>query len=185
MAALSIMLIGVLPGDVLARPVFQSPVATNVVTATRPVSLTAPATATRVISLTPTVNVTAPLTATRPVSPTVAPEPPPPALPPVQTPPGFLPPPTLSAPGGQLPPLLPGPGQPLVAPRVPTAVPQVTPAATAAEDDALAVARLIDSGIVLLSYVWLCCGVFVLIGATVILVWLARRGQRRRQSLGK
>lgn len=185
MLALSIALIGSLPGDALARPVFQSPVATAVITATRSVPVTVPLTATRAISLTPPVTVTAPLTATRPVSPTVAPTQPPAAPPPAQTPSGFLSPPTLSAPGGQPPSLLPGPGQPLVAPRAPTIAPRATPAPTAAENDALAVARLIDSGIVLLSYVWLCCGVFVLIGATLILVWLARRGQRRRRSLEK
>jgi len=39
-------------------------------------------------------------------------------------------------------------------------------------------ARLIDLGVIAVSYVWLCCGIFVLIGTTVLLVWLAR-GKRR------
>ena len=121
-----------------------------------------------------------PITATRPITPPVAPIRPPeqpaatvaPAAPGV---PGFLPPPTLSAPTGKLQPLLPGPGQPLVAPPAPTLAPR-PPAA--ASSDALTLARLIDEGIVALSYLWLCCGVLVLAVAALVIVWLARRSKR-------
>jgi heme exporter protein D len=36
---------------------------------------------------------------------------------------------------------------------------------------------------VALSYVWLCCGVIVLVVAGLVLVWLARRGRRGRGQL--
>ena len=39
-------------------------------------------------------------------------------------------------------------------------------------------AGLIDMAIMALGYLWLCCGVVLLIGATLIIVWLMRRRQQ-------
>lgn len=171
LAGLSAALVGALPDEALARPIFQSPLmglsptitATLTVTGTRQAALTPPA-----ATLTRTGPTTQPAASPRP-----------PAEAPLAAPPpgdgkapGFLPPPTLSAPGSRLQPLLPGPGQPLVAPPAPALRPTPTP--TVSADDASSLARLIDTAIVALSYAWLCCGIFVLIGVTVGLVWLAR-----------
>ena len=172
---LSAALVWATPDDVLARPIFQSPVGTPTITPTLAITGTRPA------GLPP--PATQPVTATRPVTPSVPSPQPPTAAPPAAPPPGdgkapgFLPPPTLSAPGSQPQPLLPGPGQPLVAPPAPTVAP-ATPAATNKANEASSLARLIDAAIIALSYVWLCCGIFVLIGTTLGLVWLAR-GKRR------
>ena len=92
--------------------------------------------------------------------------------------PGFLPAPTLSAPGGVVP-LLPGPQQPLAAPPAE----RLRPTSPATSNSPPAVATLIDNAIVALSYVWLCCGVIVLVVAGLVLVWLARRGRRGRGRL--
>ncbi|MCU0502357.1 MAG: hypothetical protein MUC51_11425 [Anaerolineae bacterium] len=183
LVSLSVTVTWMMPGDVLARPVFQSPLTPSVTrtatsTSTRPVTGTAPITNPQPV--TPTVSAAPPITATRPITPAVAPIRPPeqraatvaPAAPGV---PGFLPPPTLSAPTGKLQPLLPGPGQPLVAPPAPTLAPRPPDAASS---DALLLARLIDEGIVALSYLWLCCGVLVLAVAALVIVWLARRSTR-------
>ena len=174
LVGLSVTVIGMMPGDALARPVFQSPLTPTVtrtatITSTRTITGTRPTTPTAAAPpITATVAAAPPLTATRPITPAVAP-----AAPGV---PGFLPPPTLSAPTGKLQPLLPGPGQPLVAPPAPTLAPR--PAAAASTSDALLLARLIDEGIVALSYIWLCCGVLVLAVAALVIVWLARRSKR-------
>jgi len=184
LVGLSVTVIWMMPGDALARPVFQSPPLTPTVTRT------ATSTSTRPVAGTPPVTNTQPITGTRPVTPTVTAAPPiTPVVAPTRLPeqsaatvapaapgvPRFLPPPTLSAPTGKLQPLLPGPGQPLVAPPAPTLAPR--PAA-AASSDALSLARLIDEGIVALSYLWLCCGVLVLAVAALVIVWLARRSKR-------
>jgi hypothetical protein len=100
--------------------------------------------------------------------------------------PGFLPPPTLTSPGA-LPPrgfpsLLPGPQPPLAAPAVPPAA--AAPDTTGAVSQVPSVAQLIDNSIIVISYAWLCCGVLTLMGATLVLVWLIRRSQRRSQSPG-
>jgi hypothetical protein len=177
LVGLSVTVIWMMPGDALARPVFQSPL-TPTVTRTATSTSTRPITGTRPI--TPTVAVAPPLTATRPITPAGAPirspeQPTAAVAPAAPAAPGFLPPPTLSAPTGKLQPLLPGPGQPLVAPLAPTLAPR-PPAA--ASNDALSLARLIDEGIVALSYLWLCCGVLVLAAAALVMVWLARRSKR-------
>lgn len=179
---LSAALVWVTPDDALARPIFQSPVGTPTITPTLTITGTRPA------GLPP--PATQPVTATRPMTPSVpSPQPPtaaPPAAPTVAPPPGdgkapgFLPPPTLSAPGGRPQPLLPGPGQPLVAPPAPTLAPRATPAAANKTSEASSLARLIDTAIIALSYIWLCCGIFVLIGTTLLLVWLARGKARAR-----
>jgi hypothetical protein len=71
--------------------------------------------------------------------------------------------------------LLPGPGQPLVAPPAPTLAPRTTPAAA---PETASLAQLIDEAIVALSYLWLCCGILVLVVAALVIVWLARRSTR-------
>ena len=90
---------------------------------------------------------------------------------------GFLPPPTLVNPNalvpGRLTPLAPG-NRPLVGPAAPpeptaTQVPPVAPDA----------AQLIDSGVVALSYLWLCCGALLLAAAGLAVLWLWRRSKRR------
>ncbi len=171
---LSGALVWMLPDDVLARPVFQSPLTgqPQTVTPTLTITGTRQGAPTPLASqpLTTSGQITLPAPSPRPAA----------AAPAVALPqgedkaPGFLPPPTLSAPDGRLQPLLPGPGQPLVAPPAPTPAQRPTPAAPTKTSEALSLARLIDTGIVALSYVWLCCGVFVLIGTTLLLVWLAR-----------
>lgn len=155
LTGLSVALVWALPDEALARPVFQSPLTD------RP----------------PTMPPTLTVTDTRQVAPTQLPAPPaeaPMAAPPAgeRKAPGFLPPPTLSAQGSRPQTLLPGPGQPLVAPPAP--MPRPTPTPTGATDDASSLARLIDTAIIALSYVWLCCGIFVLVAVTLGLVWLAR-----------
>jgi hypothetical protein len=181
LVGLSAALAWATPDDVLARPIFQSPIGTPgitptlTITGTRPAGLPSPTT--QLVTATQTVTSAAP----SPQPPTAAP----PAAPAVAPPgdgkaPGFLPPPTLSAPGGRPQPLLPGPGQPLVAPPAPTLAPRATPAAANQTGEASSLARLIDAAIIALSYVWLCCGIFVLIGTTLLLVWLARGKARAR-----
>jgi len=188
LVGLSVAAIWMMPGDALARPVFQSPLTPTVtrtatITSTRPITGTQPITPTVAAAptVTPTVAAAPTLTAIRPITPAVAPVRSPelptaavaPAAPAAS---GFLPPPTLSAPTGKLQPLLPGPGQPLVAPPAPTLAPRPAPAASTG--DALSLARLIDEGIVALSYIWLCCGVLMLAVAALVIVWLARRSKR-------
>jgi hypothetical protein len=36
---------------------------------------------------------------------------------------------------------------------------------------------LIDSIVAAFGYLWLCCGAFLLAGAALVLVWLARHGK--------
>jgi hypothetical protein len=43
-----------------------------------------------------------------------------------------------------------------------------------------AAVQLIDTAVVAVGYVWLCCGAAALIGAGAVLVWLARRSSRRK-----
>ena len=90
---------------------------------------------------------------------------------------GFLPPPTLVNPSsvapGRLSPLAPD-NQPLVGEAVP---PEAT--STPMPPEAPGVAQLIDSGLVALSYLWLCCGALFLVAAALTIVWLSRRSKRR------
>lgn len=90
---------------------------------------------------------------------------------------GFLPPPTLVNPSsvapGRLAPLAPE-NRPLVGAVAP---PEAT--ATPEPPAAPGVAELIDSGVVALSYLWLCCGALLLAAAALVIVWLARRSKRR------
>jgi hypothetical protein len=172
------------PGDAVARSMFQSPLPTDTATLTVPVPPTPQASSVpaTLVPPPPTSDGQAPVPTLPPTSPT---NPPgaatPPAVPAGRLTPnaaGFLPPPTFSAPGSALATLLPGPQQPLVAPAIPTS----EPAGTATDDPnsggVPGVAQLIDNGVMALSYVWLCCGILVLLGATLILVWLARRSRR-------
>ena len=91
---------------------------------------------------------------------------------------GFLPPPTLVNPNalvpGRLTPLAPD-NRPLVGPAAPpeptvTQVPSVAPPGAA---------QLIDSGVVALSYLWLCCGALLLVVVGLVVLWLWRRSKRR------
>jgi hypothetical protein len=90
---------------------------------------------------------------------------------------GFLPPPTLVNPNalvpGRLTPLAPE-NRPLVGPAAP---PEPTP--TAAAPAAPGAAQLIDSGVVALSYLWLCCGALLLVAVGLAVLWLWRRSKRR------
>jgi hypothetical protein len=90
---------------------------------------------------------------------------------------GFLPPPTLVNPNalvpGRLMPLAPE-NRPLVGPAAP---PEPTP--TAAPPVAPGTAQLIDSGVVALSYLWLCCGALLLAVVGLAVLWLWRRSKRR------
>lgn len=88
---------------------------------------------------------------------------------------GFLPPPTLVNPNAVAPdrltPLAPA-NLPLVGPAAP---PEPTP--TPAQPDMPGAAELIDSGVVALSYLWLCCGALILIAAGLVALWLWRRSK--------
>lgn len=90
---------------------------------------------------------------------------------------GFLPPPTLVNPSsvapGRLSPLAPE-NRPLVGEAAP---PEAT--STPTPPEAPGVAQLIDSGVVALSYLWLCCGALFLVAAALTIVWLSRRSKRR------
>lgn len=112
----------------------------------------------------PTVEVPTPIAMEPPAEPTTLP-------------PGFLPAPTLTSPDAVVP-LPPATGpQPLVGPAAPAVEPSPVPtSATLAVPSA---AQLIDNAIVALSYVWLCCGVVLLVLGAVVLIWLARRSARR------
>ena len=89
----------------------------------------------------------------------------------------FLPPPTLVNPNalvpGRLTPLAPE-NRPLVGPAAP---PEPTP--TEAAPVAPGAAQLIDSGVVALSYLWLCCGALLLAAVGLAVLWLWRRSKRR------
>ena len=90
---------------------------------------------------------------------------------------GFLPPPTLVNPNALVPsrltPLAPE-NRPLAGPAAP---PEPTP--TQAPAVAPGAAQLIDSGVVALSYLWLCCGALLLIVVGLAVLWLWRRSKRR------
>ena len=90
---------------------------------------------------------------------------------------GFLAPPTLVNPNalmpGRLTPLAPE-NRPLVGPAAP---PEPTP--TEAPSVAPGAAQLIDSGVVALSYLWLCCGALLLAVVGLAVLWLWRRSKRR------
>ncbi len=91
--------------------------------------------------------------------------------------PGFLPPPTLTNPDA----FLPGRAtqSPLVGPAAQPAQPAAAAAGVTPEAPAPGPAQLIDSGVVALSYLWMCCGVIVLAVAALVVMWLARRSRAR------
>ena len=168
LTGLSVALVWALPDEALARPVFQSPLTDQPPTVTPTLTVTdTRQVAPMQLPASPAVN---PGSTAAPALPAEAPMAAPPAG--ERKAPGFLPPPTRSAQGSRPQTLLPGPGQPLVAPPAP--MPRPTPTPTGATDDASSLARLIDTAIIALSYVWLCCGIFVLVAVTLGLVWLAR-----------
>ncbi len=194
-----------LPGDRVARALFDSPPPTETPTPTAtptetPESAatgTAEPTAEPTLLLTQTITpeATAEEALPTPATPapgdetqTPAPETPTPAEPASVAPvaPGFLPPPTLTSPDalgpGGFPSLRPNSGLPLAGPAAP--LPAPAPKPETALSDVPSAAQLIDNGVVALSYLWLCCGVFFLIGATLGLVWLVRRSRRRSRDAG-
>jgi hypothetical protein len=89
----------------------------------------------------------------------------------------FLPPPTLVNPNalvpGRLTPLAPD-NRPLVGPAAPP-----EPTSTQIPPQAPTAADLIDNGVVALSYLWLCCGAFLLVAAGLAVLWLWRRGKQK------
>lgn len=96
------------------------------------------------------------------------------------TPPGYLPPPTLTSPGTPVPPQLsvPSLGLPPQRGRTPTPARDADSQPGSSSRTFLRLARLIDQAAIALGYLWLCCGVFVLLAVGGILAWLVRRGQR-------
>jgi hypothetical protein len=90
---------------------------------------------------------------------------------------GFLPPPTLVNPNA----LVPGRLTPLAAENRPLAGPAAPPEPTPTEAPPVApgAAQLIDSGVVALSYLWLCCGALLLVVVGLAVLWLWRRSKRR------
>ena len=185
---MSFMLAWRLPGDAVARSMFQSePPAETPVPPTDTPEPTAELPATTVVP-SPVAPETSTATGLEPPTPVPTPPmPPEPEVTPSPTgqaspAPGFLPPPTLSLPGsnpaGSPPSLLPGSQPPLAAPPAPPVERQPAPADSPA-GDVLDVAQLIDAGVVALGYIWLCCGALALVGVTLILVWLLRRGRGR------
>lgn len=149
LTALAVGLAAWQPSGVLARQTFQSspPRGTGTSTATATRSATATAAATVRPELAPT---KAPTAAARGGA--------------------FLPAPTLTSNDAPLPGLAAGPQPPLAAPAAPLPQRDATPSAAPG-----GVATLIDGGVVALSYLWLCCGALLLIGAALAAVWLGRR----------
>ena len=90
---------------------------------------------------------------------------------------GFLPPPTLVNPNA----LVPGRLTPLAPENRPLAGPAAAPEPTPTEAPPVApgAAQLIDSGVVALSYLWLCCGALLLAVVGLAVLWLWRRSKRR------
>lgn len=185
------------PTDV-PPPVDQPPTATLTATliptsqpsptATRPGAPTAIPTATPTFGLVPTIPPPVVPTATLFVTPEPLPEfdltPTPTLELPTDEPPiaaaapagvsGFLPAPTLVSPEDVLGRPLPGQGNaPLTGPAVAAIEPTAEP-----DTPAPGVAELIDSGIVALSYVWICCGGLLLLGVAAAAYFLARRNRR-------
>ena len=167
---LAVALTAVMSNAAMARSTFQSsplePVATPTAT---PPEVAATETPTAEI-FEPTPEPIVPMATEPPVAPVQPPGEP------GQPPAGFLPAPTLTNPDALRP--LPSVAQP------PLSGPTVSPAEPAPPEPAAAssvptVAQLIDNGIIALSYVWLCCGMLVLISGALVLVWLARRSARR------
>jgi len=72
------------------------------------------------------------------------------------------------------------PPAPPEADQPPAPPPQPPPSAEEAEE--IDLARLIDGLVVIFSYIWLTCGVVLLLTIPVVLVLLNRWGRRRRQS---
>jgi hypothetical protein len=183
---LAATLVELLPGDAVARAMFQSSPPGVEFTATPTLIPTVPAIATPIPSPTlPALKSQLPTPTTLPLGATVLP----PAiatavaqstLAPTATPPealavpNYLPPPTLTAPSA----FANGHGlSQLTGPRTSpaqsgaAAQPQAAPVLAAESQTA----QLIDNLVSLLSYGWLCCGSVLLVLIAVGFVWLARR----------
>jgi hypothetical protein len=181
-------LAGWLPGDAVARVMFEStfqssPPAPGITPTPTPTLFpTAPVIATPIESPTPlpakgqlaTPTVALPGVVITPTE--VGPTPTLPAATPtvLAAARGYLPPPTLTVPGA----FANGQGLPQeIGPRTSQGQtgPSVDPQAVAAPPAASETARLIDNLVSLLSYGWLCCGSLVVMALAVSIVWLARR----------
>jgi hypothetical protein len=90
---------------------------------------------------------------------------------------GFLPPPTLVNPNA----LVPDQPTPVASESRPLSGPAAPPEPTPTQTPSAApdAAQLIDSGVVALSYLWLCCGALLLAAVALAVVWLWRRSKRR------
>lgn len=172
-----------LPGDVVARSMFQSSppeTATDTPTPTATAELGLPPTATPTLSvpiegIAATATFFAPPTVAGPVelpteTPTETSTETPAATPGV---PGYLPPPTLTAPGAFPPSAmlsLQGADSAAADNAPPTPAPTATPSPTFA-------AQLIDNSLLVFGYLWLGCGGMLLILAAGVIVWMWRRGR--------
>jgi hypothetical protein len=173
--ALAIALTFAASGGSLARSTFQSsPVASPEDTATVPAIPTFTPTAPGIIAQTPLVpEITPTIPLVVEATPTA-----PGTGNPMPTVSGFLPPPTLVNPNA----LVPGQPTPLASynrPLFGPTAPPPEPTATQALPVAPGAAQLIDSGVLALSYLWLCCGVLLLAAVGLAVLWLWRRSKRR------
>jgi hypothetical protein len=155
---LAAVLAGLLPGDAVARAVFQSSPPDVQFTAT-PITQAPGATVLTSSTAAAVPQLVFEPTAAPPEAPAVS---------------GYLPPPTLTAPGafayGQGLPQLTGPRTSLSPGQAGAAAdPQAAPAAGSET------AQVIDNLVSLLSYGWLCCGSVLVVLIAVGFVWLARR----------
>jgi hypothetical protein len=178
--ALAVALTFAASGGALARPMFQSSVLpspgvteTPAATGTIPVVPTFTPTVVGSITqnptvpeLTPTTTLVTEATPTVPgiinVTPTVF---------------GFLPPPTLVNPNA----LMTDQPTPVASESGPLAGPAASPEPTATQTPSAVpdAAQLIDSGVLALSYLWLCCGALLLVAVALAVFWLWRRSKRR------
>jgi hypothetical protein len=133
----------------------------------------------------PTVTPTVDVTLTPEVSPTLPPTEAPSATPPPVEP-TTTPPPTLTPVPTETPPPPTSPPSPTEAPSATLVEPTVMPdeqGRYADEDTGLKFewGMLFDSAALGLSYLWLCCGVFIVLGIPVFFVILWVAGKRRRR----
>jgi hypothetical protein len=162
---LAATLTGLISGKGVVTATFQSPNPFDSALLTPTVESTATPTGTATSSPTPTLEPTALATP----EPTMSP-----------TPFGFLPPPTLTSPGTQVPAVAPSPLPGELPVRVaPTEPPASTGTNSPSQTNVkVALARLIDQGVLAVGYLWLCCGILALVGVGGALIWFFRRSRR-------
>ena len=179
-ATLIVILMPVGAGPATARYLFQSPVETPTPEQLTPTPVPPSPTPVPPTPTPPPEAPTATPLPTEPAPPTVAPEQPPTATPtgetihlPAVEGGGQAEQPAVPPPEAEQPPVLPEAEQP-------SAPPQPPPPTVESEEVDLA--RLIDGLVVMFSYVWLVCGVLLLLAIPIGLVLFNRWGRRRRQS---